>query len=114
MDPAFAEKLGLLVGKLTDKLLADNLKRPFAFIHIILVENIVKIAPCSSLRDLRLPNPSVHENLPPLDGEMDPINYAEALANLKEFSDLFFTGPHNFGLVKGTLHLLELKDDHSF
>lgn len=64
-DPAFAEKLVLLVGNLTNKPLTVDPKLPITFIHLLSVNNIVGIAPFRFLRDSVLPDmPSILLSLP--------------------------------------------------
>ena len=114
LDPAYADELVLLVGNLTDKPLVVDPRVPIAFIHLLAVDDIAGLAPCGSLRDLGLPDPSIHVALPPLDENLAPSDHAEALALLEEYADLFSEGPHDFGLLKGTSHHLELEDSRPF
>lgn len=80
----------LLVGLLTDNILSFDLKKPIAFIHLLLVDDIDGIASCGSLRDLGLPDLAIHVALPPLNVDLAPANHAEALNLLEEYANLLF------------------------
>lgn len=54
IDPAFSDKLVLLIVNLTDKPLLIDPKHPIAYIHLLPIDVITKIAPCGSLIHLSL------------------------------------------------------------
>lgn len=89
LDPAYADELVLRVGNLTGKPLVVDPRVPIAFIRLLSVNDIAGLAPCGSLCDLGLPNPSIHVTLPPLDESLAPSDHAEALALLEEYAELF-------------------------
>lgn len=66
------------------------------------------------MQDLGSPKPSIHVTLPPLDTHLPPAYHYEALNLLEEYTKFFSTSLHNFGLVKGTSHHLELENNRFF
>lgn len=113
LDPAFSDKFFMLVGDFIDKPLEINPKHPISYIYLFSTNDIVNVAPCGSLCDPGLPNPAIHVTLPPFDAKLAPENYAEALALLEKYSDLF-SKPHNFGTMKGTPISLYLEENRPF
>lgn len=61
-----------------------------------------------------LPNAEVLSIIPALGDGLAPDDHAAELALLEEYADLFSTGPHDFGLLKGTQHQLDLEDARPF
>lgn len=57
-------------------------KQLIAFIHLLLVEDIARLAPCGSLQDMGLQDPVIHVALPPLDADLTSADHTEALALL--------------------------------
>lgn len=66
LDPAYSEKLVLLVRNLTDLLLVVVPKVPVAYVHFFLNDNIAGYRARSLMRDLGLPKPAIHVKIPPL------------------------------------------------
>ena len=114
LDPAYSDELTLLVGNLTDSPLAVNPKLPIAYVHLLAADDLVGYGPCGLMRDLGLPDPYIGAVLPALDADLPPTNHAKALALIEEYADLFSSGPHDFGLLKGTSHRLDLEDNRPF
>lgn len=55
-----------------------------------------------SLRDMGLPEVNILSVIPSIYKGLAPEKHAVALALLKEYADLFSTGPHDCGLLKDT------------
>lgn len=66
------------------------------------------------MRDLGLPNPLILLVIPPIDVDIPPANHDKALTLLNEYIDLFSTSAHDFRLLKGESHHLDLDRSHPF
>lgn len=55
------------------------------------------------MKDLGLPEPAIHFTLPPLNAEFSHSNHSKAMALLKEYDNVFSSGPHKIGLLNGDL-----------
>lgn len=87
---------------------------PIKYVHLVSIDDIAEYGPCESMGELRLSEPAIHVALPPLNANLHLADHAEALDLLEECASLFSTGPHDFGLLKGTSYQLKIDDTRSF
>lgn len=114
LDPAYSDELILLVGNLINSPLAVNYNLLIAYVHLLAVDDIFGYVLCGLMRDLGLPDPSISFVMPSLNANLLAPDYAEALALLNKYGDLFTTSPHDFGLLRGASHHLNLENKCPF
>lgn len=71
-----------MLGNLTKGLLAVDPKLFIAYVHLLDVDDIFGYSPCSLMRDLGLPYPSIGVVLLSLDANQPPFNHSDSLALL--------------------------------
>lgn len=57
-----------------------------------------------------LPHANILAAIPNIVDDLGPNEHDAALFLLEEYADLFSTGTHDFGLIKGTQNQLNLED----
>lgn len=115
LDPGFQGELIILVGNLTDNPLVIDSKKPIAYVHLVAIDDFADVRGCGFLRDLGLPDEEgVYVTLPSIGDGLTGDEKVSATKLLEEYADLFSSGPHDFGLMKGTKHELTLENQSPF
>lgn len=109
LDPAYLEDLLLLVCNLIDYPLDVGLKNPVAYVHLMNVDFLISVSPFGALTDMGLDENLSILSLPNIGPGLSPAEQQSAEKLLNSFAELFSSGPHDFGLMKGTTHQLHLE-----
>ena len=83
-------------------------KNPIAYVHLVDIESLASVSPFGTLSDLGF---EVGLAILSLSNFGPGLSHSEQLLIeelLNSFADLFSAGPHDFGLMKGTTHQLQL------
>lgn len=102
------------MGSLTNGSLFLDLKVKFSFVRLLSIDDVCSIKGCGSKNDIGLHGFGVLTTIPNIGNGLVSDNHASALSILKEYADLFFTGPCCFSLLKRTLQQLDLEDVQLF
>ena len=93
---------------LTDHPLEIGPKALVAYVHLVDIESLASVSPFGTLSDLGLEDGLAVLSLPNICPGLSRSEQLLAEELLTSFADLFSAGPHDFGLMKGTTHQLQL------
>ena len=104
----------MLVCNLTDHPLEIGPKNPVAYVHLVDIESLASVSPFGMLSDLGLEDDIAVLSLPNIGPGLSRSEQLSVEELLTSFADLFSEGPHDFGLMKGTTHQLQLDQTTPF